>query len=581
MTKRAKYIVIGFLSVFAFSGNLWAKVVKVVVTGNSYAALYPCGHCPASVGGGVARRATVIDELRKKEDVLLLDAGNFTGGGLMDEESIGYMLDRRRTLYYLKVMEKLNYDAVLVGEDDFNFGVDFLEENMKKYRINFISSNLQIKGVLPYIIKEVGGVKIGILGLTSSRVADRYNVKMKDYKVALKENIKKIMPSVDMIVLLSNLDDNFNRRIVRNFKDIKLIISSGHTLSGAFYEKEGGAYIVRPSYQAKELRIIELSFKGEGSLDYNFSRRRLSFNIHESPVIKRMIPACVSDSNCSPRKGLVARCVEGATSDAHCVYEERERVEAYIITDKSCPFCITEPTEKYLASIIPGIHFNIIDYRGKGAKELIRKYNITTLPAFLLESNAKNTRKFTLVEQYFEIRKDMFVAKKEITGIFRFLNRQPIHHRLDIFFSLSDTKFMPVIEELYRLSREKGWEIQVHFVLPRKKDYISNLERGEVRTFLAVQKLYPQKFWDYFLQRLKEGDISSGEVMKRDGISFVKVDNFVHSDKIKYIVSKEEEFMREVNARRGFAIMVNNVWLFQVLNFSPEQLAKIFSLPEQ
>ena len=73
--------------------------------------------------GGIAQRATIIRQIRKKEkNVLLLDAGdifqgtpyfNYYGGELE-----------------FKLMSKMNYDAATLGNHDFDNGIDGLERQL-------------------------------------------------------------------------------------------------------------------------------------------------------------------------------------------------------------------------------------------------------------------------------------------------------------------------------------------------------------------------------------------------------------------------------------------------------------------
>jgi len=71
--------IVVFVSIFFFSAGVSFALetsILIVYTGNSFSSLYPCGHCPATVGGGIAYRAKFIKDLRVKHNILLLDSGN-------------------------------------------------------------------------------------------------------------------------------------------------------------------------------------------------------------------------------------------------------------------------------------------------------------------------------------------------------------------------------------------------------------------------------------------------------------------------------------------------------------------------
>ena len=63
----------------------------------------------------------------------------------------------------------MGFDAVNVGEKDLMMGFKFLSDLTQKAKFPFISANLidkkSQKGVFkPFVIKEIAGVKIGIIG---------------------------------------------------------------------------------------------------------------------------------------------------------------------------------------------------------------------------------------------------------------------------------------------------------------------------------------------------------------------------------------------------------------------------------
>ena len=73
------------------------------------------------------------------------------------------------------VMSSLNYDAMTVGNHEYNFGLKVLEKARSEAKFPWLSANTYDKAkqqphYKPYIVKEVAGVRIGILGLTTPGV---------------------------------------------------------------------------------------------------------------------------------------------------------------------------------------------------------------------------------------------------------------------------------------------------------------------------------------------------------------------------------------------------------------------------
>ncbi|MDE7154616.1 MAG: bifunctional metallophosphatase/5'-nucleotidase [Muribaculaceae bacterium] len=114
--------------------------------------------------GGVLRRKAVIDSVRgANENVLLVDAGDAVQGTLF------FYLYKGEVEYSL--LEKLGYDVAILGNHDFDNGSEMLAEKLKDSKINWLSTNYELRGgpldgiFMPYVIKEYGGKKIALMGL--------------------------------------------------------------------------------------------------------------------------------------------------------------------------------------------------------------------------------------------------------------------------------------------------------------------------------------------------------------------------------------------------------------------------------
>jgi len=114
--------------------------------------------------GGMARRATLIDSIRKENpNVLLLDAGdvfqgtpyfNFYGGELE-----------------FKLMSMMGYDAITLGNHDFDNGVDGLLAQLPHAKFDILTANYDFTNTVldgytkPYRIFEKDEIKIGVFGI--------------------------------------------------------------------------------------------------------------------------------------------------------------------------------------------------------------------------------------------------------------------------------------------------------------------------------------------------------------------------------------------------------------------------------
>jgi 2',3'-cyclic-nucleotide 2'-phosphodiesterase/3'-nucleotidase len=72
-------------------------------------------------------------------------------------------------------MNALSYDAMAVGNHEYNFGLKVLEKARNEARFPWLSANTYKKGTndtayQPYLVKELNGVRVGVLGLTTAGI---------------------------------------------------------------------------------------------------------------------------------------------------------------------------------------------------------------------------------------------------------------------------------------------------------------------------------------------------------------------------------------------------------------------------
>ncbi len=117
---------------------------------------------------GAAAFSKYVDKLknssiRDNEGLLILDGGNIFQGNPLG------MADKGQSM--IEWMNRIGYDAMVPGSYDFISGAKNIQSLAVKANFPFLFSNLgcdgcplEIDEIKPYIIKELNGVKVGILG---------------------------------------------------------------------------------------------------------------------------------------------------------------------------------------------------------------------------------------------------------------------------------------------------------------------------------------------------------------------------------------------------------------------------------
>ena len=119
-------------------------------------------HCGIDQGWGYAGLYAVKENLSKDYNVLLVDDGDAIQG-----EPIGTMTKGEAIIDIMNVM---GYDVAIPGNHEFDYGMDRFLELAEKAEFPYISCNFNKEGELvfePWIMKEVGGMKIAFVGVTT------------------------------------------------------------------------------------------------------------------------------------------------------------------------------------------------------------------------------------------------------------------------------------------------------------------------------------------------------------------------------------------------------------------------------
>lgn len=114
--------------------------------------------------GGVMRRKAAIDSVRSAErNVLLVDAGDMVQGTLY------FNLYRGEVEH--KVVNALGYEVATLGNHEFDNGMTELARLLRNDDATWLSTNYDVDNtplaglVVPYVVKEYGGKKVGIMAL--------------------------------------------------------------------------------------------------------------------------------------------------------------------------------------------------------------------------------------------------------------------------------------------------------------------------------------------------------------------------------------------------------------------------------
>ncbi|MGH7564955.1 MAG: bifunctional metallophosphatase/5'-nucleotidase [Gemmatimonadota bacterium] len=223
------------LAFFACSGDAADEVV-ILHTGDAYGYFDTCG-CRSDSTGGLAKRAWVMDSLRRSSDepIFVFDTGDFSGG----ENEVG--AEMGRTL--VEAMDLMQYDAFTLGEWDLNHGPTFLRSIIGKTSMSWVHTNYDVVGLEDLgqrsLVVERGGRRIGVIGLYNPTIlldgAMRDSVIVEDIVESARRGVDDLRrQDVDLVVALSHLSYKGSRALAEYVPGIDLILSGhgGKSLTG-------------------------------------------------------------------------------------------------------------------------------------------------------------------------------------------------------------------------------------------------------------------------------------------------------------------------------------------------------------
>lgn len=243
-SATAALATVGGFGLTSFSSAEKTKKITILHTNDVHSHIDPFGpedgRNPNK--GGVARRASLIDSIRKENpNTLLLDAGdifqgtpyfNYYGGELE-----------------FKLMSKLKYDAATIGNHDFDNGIDGLLAQLPHAKFDFLSANYDFSNTVldglikPYKIFIKDDIKIGVfgIGIELAGLVDKQMYKETKYldPIEISQDMARILKedeTCNLVICVSHIGYHYKNNpdkisdllLASKTRDIDLIIG-GHT----------------------------------------------------------------------------------------------------------------------------------------------------------------------------------------------------------------------------------------------------------------------------------------------------------------------------------------------------------------
>jgi len=231
--------------------------------------------------GGAARCAWMIRKIRSEQaNVILVDAGDLYQGSALGFVTEGAAMTR--------FVNFLRYDSWTLGNHEFDWGIDKIAARVRETEIPILAANLRhqprpdtpsavtaaFQKIRPYVIREVDGIRIGIVGLSTpgipnwSRPRLIPGITLEDSVATLKQVLPKMKAEgAQILVLVAHQgfreqgDDHANQlsAVSRAFPELDMIIG-GHTHRLRKEQRLNGILYSQANYWGTYLGRVDLIF---------------------------------------------------------------------------------------------------------------------------------------------------------------------------------------------------------------------------------------------------------------------------------------------------------------------------------
>jgi 5'-nucleotidase len=286
MSNRRHFIKQGGLGAIGLSllpqlsfGNNKDIKLTILHTNDMHSHIHPFTSGRNNGLGGMAQRAALIKQIRKKEEhVLLLDAGDVFQGTPYFNVYGGEL--------EFKLMSEMKYDAVTLGNHDFDNGLVGLKKQLPHANFPFLIANYDFSNTIlkdtfkPYKVFQKGNLKIGVFGIgieLDGLVPKKlYQNTIYQDPISTANYYAKLLKQkekCDLVICLSHLGFKYKEEKMSDMifasqtQDIDLIIG-GHTHT--FLKKP----VKQLNLDQKEVLINQVGWAGIniGKIDYHFSQ---------------------------------------------------------------------------------------------------------------------------------------------------------------------------------------------------------------------------------------------------------------------------------------------------------------------
>jgi len=274
---------------FSVIGDSRFKTVTTLITADIHGHIEPYKPSGAKYFiGGMAKMVEYVKRMRERQsNLLMLDIGdapyNTNVANLFEGEPV------------MNIMNMMGYDAMVLGNHDFDFPFDVMERNASIANFPFLSANTYHDAgypdfLSPYVFVEIDGIVFAIIGLTDDSSAwythprNVEGIVFMDHFDAAERYVNEVRDVADVVIGLVHCHGD-NGKITEQVEGFDFVLGGGNDIV-AFPKKMGNSYLVSAGKHAEMIGQLNINFWNNEMIGVNFSNVFMSENLKEDPFAK-------------------------------------------------------------------------------------------------------------------------------------------------------------------------------------------------------------------------------------------------------------------------------------------------------
>jgi hypothetical protein len=227
-----------------------ARPLVLLASGDTAGWIVPCG-CTSNQSGGLPRRATCLEEIRRDADAVVVDVGGAAAG------TSAY--DRAKFEAILQGELAMGIAAHNIGASEAAFGADYLREVSQRLGVPFVSANVRAADGKPLAeplrIVEASGRRVSIIGVLSPKFKGP-GLQVAPPGQAARDALRQSAGLCYSHVVLAYLPDDELRQLAESLPEVDAVIG-GPTGQPVQPKQFGPTLLISATRQGKFLARLD------------------------------------------------------------------------------------------------------------------------------------------------------------------------------------------------------------------------------------------------------------------------------------------------------------------------------------